>query len=190
MDTEKRKWPKALGWTIGNTLKEMMAPYVEQPFCAVLGSLRRGKPEVGDVEILYVPKLGEIQKPGEMFGSTGSLADNYINGLIGSKLEKRPNVNGQFCWGEKNKLAIHKATGMPVDLFATTRENWWVSLVIRTGPKEFNIALIEAAKKRGLQLHAYGAFTDLATGEPIYPTSERRVFELAGMPWIEPEERR
>jgi DNA polymerase/3'-5' exonuclease PolX len=198
--TEKRKWPAALGWQIGRTLVEMMRPYVQvetargdsrpTSYIAVAGSLRRGKEEVGDVEILYVPRFGPIKKYGEMFESTGSLADNYINSLVGSKLEKRLNVEGHTTWGNQNKLAVHKATGMPVDLFATTVENWWVSLVIRTGPKDFNIALIQSARNRGLQLNAYGTFTELATGDRLYPESEREVFDMAGMAWVEPEDRK
>jgi len=155
----------------------------------IAGSLRRQKPEIGDVEILYAPKIGMVKWPGEMFESEGSVADHALNSLVGHKLAKRRNAEGHFTWGHLNKLATHIATGMPVDFFATTRDNWFVSLVIRTGPKAFNIALIESAKKRGLQLHAYGAFSQIGTGEPIFPRSEREVFELAGMPWLEPEDR-
>lgn len=188
--TEKKKWPAKLGMTIANGLMDFMRPHCEDGFLTFAGSLRRGKTEVGDVEILYVPKFGDIKKPGEMFCSRGNLADDFLNQLLGVKLEKRPNVNGGFSWGNENKLALHKATRMPLDLFATTKERWWVSLVIRTGPKEFNISLIQNARKRGLQLHAYGVFTELDSGAAIYPKSEREVLELAGMPWIEPKDRR
>lgn len=199
MLTEKKRWPASLAAVVATGLMDQIRPdnclagmFSPEParYIAAAGSLRRRKEEVGDAEILYVPRIGLVQKPGEMFASEGSLADAMIEELVrGGKLAKRPNVDGQFTWGPLNKLAIHKATGLPVDLFATTKENWFVSLVIRTGPKDFNIALIKSAKQRGLQLHAYGAFTEIGTGTPIYPKSEREVFELAGMPWLEPEQR-
>jgi DNA polymerase/3'-5' exonuclease PolX len=186
---EKRRWPRALGMTVGNALVYMLWPYCER--IEIAGSIRRGKAEVGDVEILYVPKFGSLRRPGEMFESEANLADVFLNsGLLGGKLEMRPNVNGVTCWGPQNKLAVHKATGMPVDLFSTTAENWWVALVIRTGPKELNVALCQGAKSRGMQLHAYGVLERLGGGGPIFPQSEREVFGLCGVRYLEPEERR
>ncbi len=81
------------------------------------------------------------------------------------------------------------ASGVPVDFFATTRERWWVSLVMRTGPADANERLAVSARSRGLMFHAYGAFTRFDTGAQVIPQSEREVFELAGLPWREPRER-
>lgn len=187
---EKKKWPAPLAKRVALGIMSPLAQVCEPGRLCVAGSMRRGKDEVGDIEILYVSRIGQVQKPGEMFESQGSLADMLIDDLRrGGKLDKRQNINGQFTWGAQNKLAIHKATDLPVDFFSTTEENWFVSLVIRTGPKDFNIGLIQNAKRRGLQLHAYGAYTEIGTGLPIYPKSEREVLELAGLPWIPPEER-
>lgn len=44
-------------------------------------------------------------------------------------------------WGEKNKLAVHVRTGIPVDFFAATEANWWNYLVCRTGGEQNNIAI-------------------------------------------------
>jgi hypothetical protein len=38
----------------------------------------------------------------------------------------------------------------------TTRENWFVSLVIRTGSKDTNLLLTTGAQKLGRKLNAYG----------------------------------
>ena len=188
--SEKKRWPAATGLAVGNALLERLTPLCQPECCCIAGSLRRKKASVGDVEILYVPKTGLMQKSGEMFESETSLPDDAINKLVrGGKLARRLNVDGHVVWGNLNKLAVHVATGLPVDFFATTWDNWFVSLVIRTGPKDFNIALIESAKKHELQLHAYGTFSRIGTGERIFPRSEREVFELAGMPWLEPERR-
>ncbi len=186
----KAKWPLETGLAVGNALLERLRGHCKPDCCVIAGSLRRQKREVGDVEILYVPKIGLIQLPGEMFESEGSEADYAINGLLrAGKLAKRLNKDGHAAWGSLNKLAVHVATGMPVDFFATTWDNWFVSLVIRTGPKELNVALIESARKRGLQLHAYGVFSQIRTGEPVFPRSEREVFDLAGLNYLTPEER-
>lgn len=188
--TEKRKWERELALSVADGLSEFLRPHCEPDRICFAGSLRRGKALVGDVEILYVPKIGAVQKPGEMFESEGSLADRMIEELLlCRKIEKRWNKNGIFTWGAANKLATHRATGVPVDFFATTKEFWWMSLVIRTGPADLNIRLAQSARARGLALNAYAAFTELSTGNVVVPKSEREVFELAGVPWAEPEER-
>ncbi len=91
--------------------------------------------------------------------------------------------------GALNKLAKHTASGVSIDLFATTRERWFVSLVVRTGSAEMNTQLAASALRRGLQLHAYGVIERTKTGEQIVPQSEREVFELCGVPYREPRER-
>ena len=195
----KTKFPRELALKAAKELCAALTPWTE--WIKVAGSLRRRKAEVGDVEILYVPKI-QVERHGLFQGEEAwfDLAEvNSISPLLNSGvLKKRPNVNGSFTWGPQNKLAVHAATGVPVDLFATTNENKWLSLVIRTGPKELNVALILAARERGLALHAYGVFTKLNclengeledTGEKVVPGSEEEVFELCGRKYLEPWER-
>lgn len=186
----KRKWFADLARMVADGLIEWIGPHCEPGYVVAAGSLRRGKLTVGDVEILYASAVGPVKRPGEMFASEGSLADMMIDVLVHEKkLAHRLNVNGQTTWGPLNKLAVHTATGMPVDLFATTPQNWFVSLVIRTGPADLNVRLATAAQKRGLHLNVCGMLTHLGSGEQIFPQSEREVFELCGLRYLEPEER-
>jgi DNA polymerase/3'-5' exonuclease PolX len=89
--------------------------------------------------------------------------------------------------GSHNKLAVHAASGAPVDLFATTAEQWFVSLVVPTGSKDMNITLAASARKRGMQLEVYGLLD--VNGERIFPQSEPEVFEGLGVPYREPAQR-
>lgn len=188
--SDKVKYPQALALEVAHGLIDLLRPYCEPGFLCFAGSLRRGKAEVGDVEICYVSKLGRLHKPGDLFDSPCLLAEEFIQHLMAGKLAQRPNETGHFTWGTWNKLAIHQATGIPVDLFRDTKENWWRTLVIRTGPKELNIRLIQSAKERGLNVHAYGqAITRIGTGEAVPCGSEREFFELCGVEYLEPEER-
>ncbi len=98
-------------------------------------------------------------------------------------------VDGRTTWGPKNKLAIHCETGIAVDFFATTIENWWVSLVIRTGGKATNLKLTTGALDKGMHLNAYGSGFTLQNKQVVPARSEREVFELAGVPYREPWER-
>ena len=156
----------------------------------IAGSLRRGKHEVGDIELLFIPKFEEI--PDGFFDKIKTdLAARKIQELLDRKiLVERPNINGGFSWGKENKLAIHRPSGIPVDLFSTTAEKWWVALVIRTGSKETNLRLTTGANRLTRTLNAYGTgVTNRKTGETTAATSERHVFELCGVPFLAPEKR-
>jgi len=93
-------------------------------------------------------------------------------------------------WGAQNKLALHVASGIPVDLFSTTAANWWNSLVCRTGGKENNLLITRAALRRGWSFEAYGSgFHRLDRTERHETTSEQDVFEFLDLKYLEPWER-
>lgn len=183
----KTKFPRGEAVLVATRLLELLSPHCER--IAIAGSLRRMKPEVSDIELLFIPSLGE--RPEGLFDRVQvDLTAERIESLVTSGvLAKRPNVNGDFTWGEKNKLAIHVASGIPVDLFATTHEDWWVSLVFRTGSKETNLALTTGANKKGATLMAYGCGVRWSDGTVTRAESERHVFELCGVEYKEPQAR-
>lgn len=192
--SDKPKIPRPLALTVAGQICECLEPFCEK--LEVAGSIRRQRPTVGDIEILFIPKLapdrrtlftallgGEV----EMIDLAAKVLDSL---LLDGYLTKRLNSNGSAMWGDKNKLAVHYASGIPVDFFSTTPENWFVSLVIRTGGKLTNIALASAAKRQGLKLHPYGdGFTNRRTGQRIHCASEKDVFRVAGVPYREPKDR-
>jgi DNA polymerase/3'-5' exonuclease PolX len=155
----------------------------------VAGSLRRRKLEVGDVEVLFIPKFS--RRVVDLFYETNvSLADETLERLLTAGIiQHRPNVNGSVIWGEKNKLAIHSASGIPVDFFTASEENWFNYLVCRTGSAASNTIIAGAAQFKGWKWNPYGpGFTD-DRGQIQRVTSERDVFALAGLVYLEPWER-
>jgi DNA polymerase (family X) len=189
IQTDKPRFPNALGMAVAAELCRALTPACER--IIVAGSLRRRKPTIGDVEILYIPKLVRKQDPADMFSTMESnLADEVIallekNGV----LERRKNTLGREMFGPKNKLMRHVSSGIPVDLFSATEENFWNYLVCRTGPAESNIRIAEAAKRRGYKWNPYGSgFTRADETFPMH--SEEEVFQFVGMPFLKPEERK
>lgn len=191
----KPKIPRADALKVATEIYDRLKPFTER--CKIVGSLRRHRPFVGDVEVLFIPKMAP--DPSSLFGALLGvskaemidLADMVINRMEKDELIwKRPNVNGSPSWGPQNKLAVHVASGIAVDFFSTTEEKWWNSLVIRTGGKKTNLMLTMGANKRGLTLHAYGdGFTDLKTGERLITHCEEDVFKLAGVTYRDPQYR-
>lgn len=185
--SNKKQWPAADAMKVAEELQARLSPACER--IAIAGSLRRSKPTVGDVEILFVPRLAK--RPDGLFDEKiVSVASEACDQLLRDGiLAKRPNVNGSFAWGEANKLAVHVASGIPVDLFATTAPCWYVALVIRTGSKDTNLRLTTGANKRNASLKAYGAGVEWSDGTVTQAESERHVFEMCGVPYLEPSRR-
>lgn len=186
----KTKYPRQLAIEVAKSIQPYLEPVTQPNRLMCCGSLRRGKPEVSDLELLFVPRTETV--PDGLFDTkVVDMTDRVFDKLLADGIiAKRPNVNGHFSFGPRNKLCLHVATGFPVDFFSVLDRNWFVAMVIRTGPKELNIRLCEAAAKRKLNLHAYGSgFTD-REGNEIPVNSERELFERCGLPYMEPQDRR
>jgi DNA polymerase/3'-5' exonuclease PolX len=67
----KTRWSATIARRVADELVEALTPRCEQ--ICIAGSLRRGKSEVGDIEILYVPRRGLVRRAGEFFPTLGYL---------------------------------------------------------------------------------------------------------------------
>lgn len=184
---DKPRWPFAAAMEVAESLVELLQPICER--IEIAGSLRRRKAMVGDVEILYISE--SESRPDGLFDRIDvNLADEALLALIDAGvIDYRLNVKGSRMWGDANKFAVHRETGIPVDFFRTSEAAWHNYLVCRTGPGASNIRIAEAAAKRGLKWHPYGVgFTK--GRETLVIRSERQVFETVGLPYLEPEARR
>lgn len=189
MDAPKPKFPRAAALEVARQLAVLLRPLSEPNRLICAGSLRRRKQAVGDVELLYVPRFN-TERDGLFDTRQVNLVDRLLEELIAAGvLSKRRNSVGSEVWGEKNKLARHVVSGIPVDFFAANDANWFNYLVCRTGSAESNVRIASAAQKKGWKWNPYGAgFTD-QNGTVVPVRSERQVFELAGLEYLEPWER-
>lgn len=175
------KYPLAVAAAVADELVKLIEPVCER--IIVAGSIRRKKPQVGDVEIVYIPKF--TSRKVDMFNeSRFNLVDEQLQTMIQSGV-----LIVRGGWGEKNKFAIHTKSGIPVDLFSTTVENWWVTMTFRTGGKTNNLKLTTGANRIGRSLNAYGCGVTCSDNSVIPATSERHVFELCKVDYKEPEDR-
>ena len=173
MVMEKTRCPLHRAKEVANELKQMLEPCCNR--IAIAGSIRRRKPEVGDIELLVIPRANYLDK---------LLHDLMMQNVLAMRLNKR----GQRAYGPKNKLMVHLPSGIGLDIFSTTEECWPVALVIRTGGAETNKRIAMAAINKGWHLKAYGSGFSTPQGN-IICNSEREVFELVELPYQEPWER-
>lgn len=183
------KYPREVAIQAVREILEVFSPACLRVIVA--GSLRRRKPQVGDAEILFIPHTAVDTN---LFGETTlvfDLTDKALE-LLEHRgvIAKRLNKNGYETWGPNNKLAVHVASGVPIDFFRATPENWFNYLVCRTGPAECNVAIASAARAKGLHWHPYGPGFSDNHGRAYAVASEQEVFALAGLTYREPWERK
>ncbi|MGZ6696012.1 MAG: PHP domain-containing protein, partial [Solirubrobacteraceae bacterium] len=77
-------------------------------------------------------------------------------------------------------------TGLDVDLRVVEPDQFGNLLQHFTGSKAHNVAIREAAVRRGLHVSEYGILDD-ASGETLRCENEEAVYARLGLPWIPPE---
>jgi DNA polymerase/3'-5' exonuclease PolX len=153
------------------------------PVCArvsIAGSLRRGKPDVGDIEIVCIP-LVENDLFGDEFYSAAMIGE--VLHRAGFEMDKDGNNYKKFFFVRYQ---------IWVDLFITTPEQWGVIFTIRTGPSDFSQRIVTQINKGGL-LPSYLKVKDgrIWNGDQALTTPEEAdVFQVLGKPWLEPCERK
>ena len=162
-----------------------------RPNCArieIAGSIRRRKADVKDIEIVYISKVGQAQI-GTLFPIEGSLMETGIAYLVACRV---------LAWdtrvkraGPKYQRLVHLVSGMVVELFAATPENWGYILTLRTGPAEFNKMLVSPPWKGGVKPLdiAFKDGTVYRNGAPLVVPEEHDLFIALRLPLIAPERR-
>ena len=147
---------------------------------AVAGSVRRGKSDVHDLELVCVPKLVTVA---DLFGAP---ANSYS--MLDAELHRHYLSNRQIKGGEKYKqFALPE--GINLDLFITTTEQWGWIFVLRTGHKDFGHWLVTPRRYSGAlpgYIKPQGGWLTNGNG-PIRTPEESDVFRVLGVEWIEPE---
>lgn len=181
--------------------KVKLAPHALCDRLCAVGGYRRGKAEMKDLELLYIPRVSAVTDEGDMFGAvrevnlTEALWDDLLaRGVFAKRMKETGAVS---AWGPENKHAVHVASGLPIDLFAATAENWANRLVVTTGPRESNVRIAAKAREKGWEWEVYDAgFVPLGGTWAKCPRdrrtmrTEREVFAFVDMECPRPEERK
>lgn len=165
--SEKPKYPCSQAQRVAAELIEMLDAGCER--ISVAGSIRREVPMVSDIELLIIPSAAETPLGRLLLGE--KLEDLNNRGI----LRLRPNIRGAVTYGALNKLLLHVPSGIPVDIFTTSRENWGMALFVRTGPRDWNIRAMTRLRALGLKGHAYGGI-EMEDGTQVSCPDESTVF--------------
>lgn len=152
----------------------------------IVGSLRRRKRVVNDIDIIAIPKF--IQMNDEtLFGEP--VKENLLEKRL-SQLCLRGQLdleaNGSHI---KRFLKTVDGDTIPIDLYLATEHTWWTLLLIRTGSRHHNIKLARRAMDLHMHLKADGSGLLTSSGSLIPIHSEEDIFRHLGLAYRPPEER-
>jgi DNA polymerase/3'-5' exonuclease PolX len=174
---------------VAHDVMSLLFPVVER--IDIVGSIRRGKDEVGDVELLYVPKLvpkrnmfDEIE--GHQNLAYELLAELRQRGTFVDRLDK----NDRPAFGPRFQRLLF--SGVPLDLFACLAPaQYGVHQLIRTGSAEFSQKMVTPQAQGGalpMGMRVQDAQL-IDRGEALVTPNEETFFAQVGMPFVDPAHR-
>jgi len=136
----------------------------------IAGSIRRGRPTIGDVDLLVAGT--DPEKIMQRFVSHGEVE----------------HINGQG----KTKSSVVLRNGLQVDLWVLEPSRFGTALQYASGSQMHNIRIREIALKAGYSLNEHAltpinAAGELLSEQEILCATEKEVYAHIGLPWIAPE---
>lgn len=211
----KTKHPHTVVLARARELVDLLRPACEQ--IEIAGSLRRNESgstahRVGDIEIVCLPKTSEQTLPAQlnMFDTAAPQAReqriSQLDPLLDSLIERGilhrdyPYGGRKGKWGNRFKMLWTKwavdANGekityvVQVDLFIVLPPSQWgAQFLIRTGPRDFNQALMGYINWYTPFKQKDGQLVDAQTGSIVDTPTERDYFRALGLPFIAPHRR-
>jgi DNA polymerase/3'-5' exonuclease PolX len=181
--------PLVTAMAIAAEVQANLAPAVER--IEVAGSIRRQVAEVHDIELVAVPRLEE--RTDGLFGlATVNLLTERVDLLIDrGVLSDHPEDRKR---GARYSKLVHFLSGMQVDLFSTTTDQFGITLLIRTGPAAYSQAFVTGLRRRGFhaaggELHRGGLGCGAYACEKVPCPDEREMHDTVGMRWVPPYRR-
>lgn len=154
--------PLGTAWPVAQELALALRHELRIETVEPVGSLRRMKDTVGDIDLLAAHT--DPQQVTSAFVQLPQVAETVMHGPT------------------RATVILHN--GLQVDVRALEAERYGSLLQYFTGSKEHNVALRTLAQKKGLSLSEYG----FKRGEQeVLCATEAEVYEALDLPWIPPE---
>ena len=153
------------------------------PFCdriEVAGSIRRGRQSVGDIDLVALPKAGELHALHERFcrNTSEGQADGEAVKIRTLHVPKVGDV----------QIDLYIAAPEKGGLFDTEPGNFGSVLLLRTGSPRHNIRIVQRAKDRGLTWDMSRGILN-AAGKVIASESEEDIYRVLDLEFIPPQNR-
>ena len=171
---------------IAETLKADLSTFCER--IEIGGSIRRKKPDPGDIELVCIPKFIQLGLPQVTFTNDhiqvmrnrlfDYLAVNYEGRIV-----KIGEKYAQIQIGDEDDV-------IKVDIFTATESTWGYIFMLRTGSAEFSKWVVTELKRRGFTPKKGAIWDATPNGDDLIGTLEETdVFKLLQIDYIDPERR-
>ena len=183
----------AHGAVVTKTLKKIDSNFE----AIVMGSYRRGAENSGDIDLIITRKGASLSQIRTVVFNTliphlfktgflkVSLATVRSNDASGTKWHGASCLPGAEVWRR-------------MDLLVVPEDEMGAALIYFTGNDIFNRSMRLLARKKGMRLNQKGLYKDVKRGRKgerlndgvlVEGRSEKKIFEILGVPWREPHER-
>lgn len=150
---------------IAEKIKAELAPHCER--IEIAGSIRRKKPDVGDIEIVAIPKPYDV---------------GLFESGIATVVKQWQKVKGELPCKYTQRILPE---GIKLDLFFADRENWGYIFAMRTGSAEYSHKILATEwVKKGYKSEGGYIYSN---GERIPIPDEKDLFKLIGLIYVAPE---
>jgi DNA polymerase IV len=163
----------------------------------VMGSYRRGAKDSGDIDMIITHRTASLAQ------IRTTVFDTFVPSLFKTKFLKVSLATMRKHDASGTKW--HGASCLPgstvwrrMDFLVVPESEMGAALIYFTGNDIFNRSMRLLARKKGMRLNQKGLYKDVKRGRRgeklnegtlVEGRSERRIFEVLGVPWREPHER-
>lgn len=188
----KGKYPRWLVLKFADKIVEKLSSINEISSLKVVGSLRRRKAEIKDIDILVLPEFNDekinYEKSKELISKIR--ASYFVKDFI-SKEDRKENISTRFS----------TIFDIDVEIIITSKKMWPVDLLIATGSKNHLRKLKEAAKEsvclnkdafdfsmiKFKELKKYKNKDSVYEEDDFICQEEKQIYDFLGMKYIFPE---
>ena len=189
MSTTAQKLPLHVAEPLAMKIQSALHDVCEK--IAVVGSVRRRKAPVGDIELLCVPRFED--PPRDLFGHPSGPAVSLLDQRLDQLKAEGRLKPGRGEGAKQKSYELGAMPGVVVELYVCDAQCWGVHQAIRTGPAELSRQLVTPRSRGGLLEDgfaiAHGFRLYGPNGDFIPTHTEVRFFQAIGLSWTPPEKR-
>jgi DNA polymerase (family 10) len=168
---------------LAERIQRVLAPFCLPDRCEIVGSIRRARPEVNDIDLVCLPKPGQLEALQQRCRAKAEVVQQGHESMI-VRLTAPP-----FAGMQVDLWFAHDAI---TDMFSTVPSNWGSLVLCRTGSKEHNVWLAQRARAQDMKWETSRGLVvnpDTVKAKVIASETEEEIFKCLGLPFIPPVER-